>query len=138
MVGELRGAGGRVEGNTQRHLQSFEKIESRLDKVQLDVLQRRRRASNLSDTKSRATLEQEIMNDNITGVDPLWKLFSWIFEQGRSYISAWQDYVRGTISHQELLKDITNNPWKEGSRFFSLQSVQQAFPMRNDSVRNGE
>jgi hypothetical protein len=78
------------------------------------------------------------MNDNITGVDPLWKLLGWIFEQGRSYISDWQDYVRGTISLQELLKDITNYPWKEGSRFFSLQTVQQAFLMRNDRIRNGE
>jgi hypothetical protein len=78
------------------------------------------------------------MNDNITGVDPLWKLLGWIFEQGRSYISDWQDYVRGTISLQELLTDITNYPWKEGSLFFSLQTVQQAFLMRNDRIKNGE
>jgi hypothetical protein len=128
-VGEFRGVVGRVEGNTQRHTQSFGEIALRLDKIHQDVLQRKRNPSILRDTESRATLEREIIDDNITEID---------VKMNRSELSNWLEHTRGTASFQELLKDITNNPWIEVSRVPSPKSMPQAFPRRNECVRNSE
>jgi hypothetical protein len=128
-VGEFRGVVGRVEGNTQRHTQSFGEIALRLDKIHQDVLQRKRNPSILRDTESRATLEREIIDDNITEID---------VKMNRSELSNWLEYTRGTASFQELLKDITNNPWIEVSRVPSPKSMPQAIPRRNECVRNSE
>ena len=128
-VEKLRDAVGRVEVNIQQHTRSFGEIVLRLDKIHQDVLQRKRDPSILRDTASRAALEQAIIGDNITKVD---------VEMNWSEISDWLENARRTAPLQELFEDITNNPWSERSRVASPRSVPQAFPRRDESVRNSE
>ncbi|KAF2790086.1 hypothetical protein K505DRAFT_206201, partial [Melanomma pulvis-pyrius CBS 109.77] len=88
------GALGRVEDNTERHIESFGEIVEKLDTIHQDVLAGRRNASILTNMDDWITLEQELVDDNITEVD---------VETNRDEIEEWLEYIRGKMTLKDTL-----------------------------------
>jgi hypothetical protein len=122
------GALGRVEGNTEQHSQSFGEILAKLDKIHQDVLHKKRNASILTDVNE---LQQELIDDNIPEVD---------VETNGDEIAKWLSYIRGTATIQDILVDITNNPWNEHSRVTSpvVDKIQTNSAEKDVDVENQE